>query len=105
MAALLPHQSGRVYLTDGGLETCLIYDRHHDLPEFASFPLLSDKAGRASLVAYYREYADLAAELGRGLVLATPSYRASERWGRRLGYSPDQVDRLLFLSLSVGKGT
>ena len=46
----LPQLSGdRVYLTDGGLETTMIFHRGLELPHFASYKLLDDEAGRAAL--------------------------------------------------------
>ena len=45
----LPQLSGpTVFLTDGGLETTLIFHDGIDLPDFAAFPLLEDEAGGAS---------------------------------------------------------
>ena len=40
---------GRVALTDGGIETVLLFQEGFDLPCFASFPLLEQEAGRAAL--------------------------------------------------------
>ncbi len=74
------------FIADGGLETVLIYLDGIDLPDFASFPLLDTEAGRAVLGTYYRTYLDLAERLGRGVVLDTPTWRASLDWGARLGY-------------------
>ena len=36
------YESGR-YVTDGGLETDLIFNHGVDLPDFASFPLVEDE--------------------------------------------------------------
>lgn len=74
------------YVTDGGLETDLIYHRGFDLPDFASFPLVEDAAGRAALADYYDGYAAIAAERGVGLQLDTPTWRANPDWASRLGY-------------------
>jgi homocysteine S-methyltransferase len=35
-----------VALTDGGMETSLLFHEGYDLPCFASFPLLGDARGR-----------------------------------------------------------
>lgn len=78
--------SDEPFLADAGLETVLIYLDGLDLPEFASFPLLDTDAGRRALRGYYQTYAKLAARLGRGIVLDTPTWRASLDWGARLGY-------------------
>jgi homocysteine S-methyltransferase len=82
----LPTQDGRLFVTDGGMETTLIYRDGWELPEFATFPLLDDEPGREALRAYYESYARLAAELGAGIVLDTPTWRANADWGTRLGY-------------------
>ena len=43
---VLPHQSERLFLTDGGLETSLVFLDGEDLPLFAAFTLLRNSAGR-----------------------------------------------------------
>ncbi len=82
----LPQLSGDLFLTDGGLETTLIFLNGIDLPEFAAFPLLATEEGEASLRKYFRTYADLARMFDVGLVLETATWRASPDWGARLGY-------------------
>lgn len=84
---VLPQLSADLFLTDGGLETTLIFHDGFDLPDFAAFPLLESADGRAALERYYRAYLDIAQRHGTGLVLETPTWRASADWGRRLGYS------------------
>jgi S-methylmethionine-dependent homocysteine/selenocysteine methylase len=76
----------RLFLTDGGLETTLVFHQGLDLPDFAAFPLLDTEECRAGLVAYYAPYLDLAERLGTGFVLDTPTWRANLDWGARLGY-------------------
>ena len=56
----LPQLSGDPFLTDGGIETTLIFHEGIDLPDFAAFPLLFHDAGRAALRRYFRPYVDLA---------------------------------------------
>jgi homocysteine S-methyltransferase len=90
----LPQANGETLLTDGGLETTLIFDEGIDLPEFASFPLLDDEAGRAALLDYYRRYADIAQGHEVGIVLETPTWRASADWGEVLGYDEAALARL-----------
>jgi S-methylmethionine-dependent homocysteine/selenocysteine methylase len=77
-----------MYITDGGLETTLVFHDGIDLPDFAAFPLLDTDAGRAALARYYGPYLDLAERLGLGLVMDTPTWRANLDWGARLGYDP-----------------
>ena len=52
------------YVSDGGLETDLIFNRGIDLPEFASFPLVEDERGRGLLRDYYDGYAAVARKAG-----------------------------------------
>ncbi len=86
--------TARGWVTDGGLETDLIFHRGLDLPDFASFPLLDDADGRAALDDYYRGYVDVAARAGAGLLLETPTWRANTDWGARLGYDVDALQRV-----------
>jgi len=90
----LPQARGEILLTDGGLETTLIFENGIDLPEFASFPLLDDDDGRAALLEYFRTYTDIARQHGVGIVLETPTWRASADWGRVLGYEAADLARL-----------
>ena len=76
----------RRFLTDGGLETTLVFHHGLVLPDFAAFPLVDSAEGRAALVAYYAPYLELAERLGTGFVLDTPTWRANLDWGARLGY-------------------
>jgi homocysteine S-methyltransferase len=79
------------WVTDGGLETDLLFQRGIDLPEFASFPLLRDARGAQTLVSYYSDYAHVAAAAGAGLVLETPTWRANADWGAQLGYNASDL--------------
>ena len=54
----LPQLSADVFLTDGGIETTLIFDDGLELPDFAAFILLDDPVGREALVRYFDSYAD-----------------------------------------------
>ncbi|WP_138464329.1 homocysteine S-methyltransferase family protein [Poseidonocella sp. HB161398] len=83
--------SGGHFLTDGGIETTLIFHEGHDLPLFAAYTLLDTAEGRESLRAYYRRYLALAAERGLGFILESPTWRCSTGWGAQLGHSEDQI--------------
>jgi homocysteine S-methyltransferase len=82
----LPQLGNQIFMTDGGLETTLIFHDHIDLPCFAAFDLLKNDAGTAVLERYYARYAALARDEDVGLVLETPTWRANPDWGRQLGY-------------------
>jgi S-methylmethionine-dependent homocysteine/selenocysteine methylase len=84
--------AARPFLTDGGLETTLIFHRGLDLPCFAAFDLLKDEGGRDELRAYFAPYVALARERDVGFVVDTATWRANPDWARQLGYSLDDLD-------------
>jgi S-methylmethionine-dependent homocysteine/selenocysteine methylase len=90
----LPQMGDKLFLTDGGIETTLIFHQGQDLPSFAAFVLLRTPEGRAELARYYAPYVRLARRDGRGLVLESASWRANPEWGAALGYSPEALDNL-----------
>ena len=90
----LPQLDGGLFLTDGGLETTLIFHHGLELPLFAAVDLLQDDEGTEQLRLYYAPYAISARERGIGLVLESPTWRASPGWAVQLGYSPEQLDAL-----------
>ena len=87
----LPQLSGDTFITDGGMETTLVFDDGIDLPHFASFPLLDHESGIEALRAYYTSYVAIAAERAVGIVLDTPTWRANPDWGELLGYSAEAL--------------
>ena len=87
----LPQLSGEIFLTDGGIETDLIYSRGFELPCFAAFHLLNDAKGYQALVDYYRSYATIAHKYQLGFILEAPTYRSSSDWGKELGYSEKEL--------------
>lgn len=82
----LPQLHEQLFITDGGLETTLIFHEHLELPLFASFDLLKDSDGTAMLRRYFSGYAQMAREQGLGLILEAPTWRANADWAARLGY-------------------
>jgi homocysteine S-methyltransferase len=84
----------RPMVTDGGMETDLIFHHGVDLPCFAAFPLVETDEGQALLTAYYDGYAAVARRGGAGLMLEAPTWRASPDWGARLGYGPADLARV-----------
>jgi S-methylmethionine-dependent homocysteine/selenocysteine methylase len=90
----LPQLGGELFLTDGGIETTLIFHHGLDLPAFAAFMLLRDEAGTDELRRYYAPYLALAREAGAGFVLESPTWRASPRWAAELQVSAQELDEL-----------
>ena len=91
--ARLP-QLERLFLTDAGLESDMIYNRGIELPCFSSLVLLRTAEGRAALERYFREFLELARRAGTGCLLETATWRASQDWAEPLGLSLEEMDRL-----------
>ena len=87
----LPQCDGDLFLTDGGIETTLIFHYGLHLPHFSAFHLFSTSEGQAALERYFSTYARLARRHGLGSVLETATWRASASWGDKLGYGADQL--------------
>jgi S-methylmethionine-dependent homocysteine/selenocysteine methylase len=89
----LPQLGGAgLFVTDGGLETELIFHNGLDLPCFAAFPLLDNPDTRIGLRRYYDRYLAIARENGAGFIIETPTWRANPDWAGQLGYSAEQLD-------------
>lgn len=90
-------RSDAVFVTDGGIETRLIYEFGLDLPDFASFLALFDERGRKALEEIYRSYLAIAAQSRVPMLVGTPTWRAHSDCLKRLGFSEagdlDRVNR------------
>jgi homocysteine S-methyltransferase len=87
----LPQLNGDLFLTDGGIETTIIFLEGHELPYFAAFHLLQTEGGEDALTKYFRTYGALASRLGVGLILEAPTWRSNPDWGAKLGYGEDAL--------------
>jgi homocysteine S-methyltransferase len=82
----LPQLGRKLFLTDAGLETILVFLEGVDLPCFASFPLLGTESGTQRIREYYAGFAKLAVSQGAGLILEGATWRANSDWGAKLGF-------------------
>lgn len=87
----LPQLGGDFFMTDGGIETTLIFLEGQDLPHFAAFHLLQTSEDEGVLRKYFQTYAELATRFNTGLVLETATWRANPDWATKLGYSGDAL--------------
>lgn len=87
----LPQMAGKQMITDGGLETTLIFQEGIELPHFAAFKALETDQGMAAMDAYMARFAQMALREKRGFLMDTPTWRASARWATELGMSPDSL--------------
>ncbi len=88
----LPQFGDKPFITDGGLETTLAFEKDIDLPEFAAFTILDNEGGKDILWNYYLPYIQLAKNNGFGFILEAPTWRASYGWGEKIGYDKAAID-------------
>src|SRR5262245_30972345 len=91
-------------ITDGGMETTLIFHDGIELPEFAAFPLLDSAEGRAALERYFEPYLAIARAHGARFQLDTPTWRANRDWGASLGYDRAALDRVNRDAVAFARG-
>jgi S-methylmethionine-dependent homocysteine/selenocysteine methylase len=89
----LPQLDGGLFLTDGGLETTLIFHEGWDLPRFEAFVLLDSDRGRKALSAYFDRYVPMAIAAEAGFSLESPTWRANPDWGAKIGYGREALAR------------
>jgi S-methylmethionine-dependent homocysteine/selenocysteine methylase len=89
--SVFPLHDGATFLTDGGLETTLVFLEGVDLPCFAAFPLLLSESGLRQLERYFEPYLGTARERQVGFILDTPTWRANPDWGEKLGFTPQDL--------------
>lgn len=99
----LPQLGSGLFLTDGGIETTLIFHDGFELPYFAAFDLMNKREGRNALRRYFTRHAGIARANGLGFVFESPTWRASIDWGAKLGYSESDMaqvnkDSITFLA-------
>jgi S-methylmethionine-dependent homocysteine/selenocysteine methylase len=82
----LPTASADLFLTDGGLETTLIFLEGHELPFFAAFDLLKNERGYRAIKDYYKRYLKIAKDFKTGFILESPTWRANPDWIEKIGY-------------------
>jgi homocysteine S-methyltransferase len=87
----LPQLTGGSFLTDGGLETTLVFLQGINLPCFAAFPLVLSEDGRKALTRYFSPYLAIAKQRRVGFVLDTPTWRANPDWGKKLGFNLENL--------------
>jgi S-methylmethionine-dependent homocysteine/selenocysteine methylase len=90
----LPQLRDTPFLTDGGIETTLIFHEGHELPHFAAYDLLTRDGGEEALRRYFEPYVRVARDRGLGIVLETATWRANRDWAARLGHSSDRLAEL-----------
>lgn len=87
----MPNMTDRIFLTDAGFETSMLFLKGFEMPHFAAFPLLRSAEGRDAMTEYFVPFLELARQNDAGFVLDTNTWRASPDWGPLLGYDLDDL--------------
>jgi S-methylmethionine-dependent homocysteine/selenocysteine methylase len=87
----LPQLRNSLFLTDGGLQTTLVFHEKVELPHFAAFDLLSSSEGTERLRRYFETYTRIALQRRVGIVLEAPTWRANADWAAKLGYDRESL--------------
>lgn len=87
----LPQLGADLFLTDGGIETTLIFHEGLELPDFAAFDLLKTADGESSLRKYFHAYAEIARRHSTNLILESATWRANPDWAAKLGYNREAL--------------
>ena len=87
----LPQLANQKFLTDGGLETWLIFDEGIDIPNFASFTLMEDANAVSTMKRYFNNHLDIARRHGAGFILESPTWRASKDWADLMGIDQQRL--------------
>ncbi|KGO46251.1 Homocysteine S-methyltransferase [Penicillium expansum] len=83
--------SSELFVTEGGIETTLIYRKNIDMPGFSTLPLLGTEEGRKTILSIYQDYVNIALAHSTGIVLETRTWRGSPVWSSTIGLSVAQI--------------
>ncbi|KAJ5971415.1 uncharacterized protein N7479_001333 [Penicillium vulpinum] len=83
--------SSKLFLTEAGVETTLVYKKNVHLPCFSALPLLSTEEGAKTILSIYQSYINIALTHSAGIVLETRTWRGSPAWASQLGLSIPQI--------------
>ncbi|MCU9846845.1 homocysteine S-methyltransferase family protein [Defluviimonas sp. WL0024] len=93
----------RIYLTDGGFETSMVFHEGLDLPAFSAVVLLDDAKTRAAVTRYFERFLAIAEEAGTGFVLDTATWRAADHWAAAIGRPKAELRQLARASVAFAQ--
>ncbi len=97
----LPQLGNRIFLTDGGMETTLIFLQGVELPEFAAITLMDNAEGVQIAMEYYQSYLQMTQRYQRGFILESVTWRGGSDWAKPLGYSTQKLEELNRLAIRM----
>ena len=97
----LPQLTGDLFITDGGIETNLIFNDGLDMPYFASFHLLNEPKAYAAFERWFHTHCQIAKNNKVGFILESLTWRASMDWAKKLNYSKTDLNEILHRSIEM----
>jgi homocysteine S-methyltransferase len=93
----------RPFLTDGGFETWLFFQKGFEAPHFAAIVLMDNDKARREMRSYFDGFLTMAASAQTGFILDTNTWRGCTRWGPELKKSDLEMQRLTMDAVSFAK--
>ncbi len=86
----LPQLGDKMFVTDGGMETVLVFQKGIEIAEFASIDLFRRPDGEEIINTYMAPYVEIALRAQTGLVMETATWRSSPDWGPKIGFANER---------------
>ncbi len=99
----LPQLTGKLCLTEGGIETYMQYKKGHAFRHFCLFDLMDRPEARADLRTYHEDLIKVALKHKVGAILDGVHYRTSRDWGELLGYSKQGLKEVVIQGIEFYK--
>ncbi len=100
---ILPQLSGKICLTEGGIETYMQYKKGHEFRHFCLFDLMNDAEAMADLRSYHEDLIAVALKHKVGAILDGIHYRTSRDWGTLLGYTKQELKDVVVRGIAFYK--
>lgn len=84
-------RTNQPFLTDGGFETWLFFQKGFEAPEFAAIALMKNEAARTAMREYFDGFLEMAEAARTGFLLDTNTWRGCTNWAAQLGLSPEEM--------------
>lgn len=82
-------------ITDGGIETRILYETDIKLPpEIEVAGLIDDPAGKSALYNIYKSYLDVGKKFDLPILIGTPTFRANLARIQKAGFEPNELFRI-----------
>mmetsp|Transcript_22035 Transcript_22035/g.30380 ORF Transcript_22035/g.30380 Transcript_22035/m.30380 type:complete len:108 (+) Transcript_22035:23-346(+) len=85
------------FITCGGFETTMVFDKKIDLPYFAAFTVMSREDGKDIAHNFYKSFCEVALKYNLPIVLDSCTWRGSQDWADKIDkekYNPEALAKI-----------